>query len=306
MVNQSTTHDRLVDLLRANPWLICEIWTRATGRELPPGVARIRDTNLRVRSFGNNERHLQVDVLLTIHASNDPDAPDLFALVVEVQLRPDSEKLFTWVEYLAAARRQYRCPAEVVVLSHRPRVLRWAEQLFGKEPSLCPVLIGRDQIPVLDDEAAARRRPAHAILAAVFHADSDRVAELAELAVIGLHSLPAWRRSTYIALLQETLPEDIVDEVLERLAKEAVEEAEREMKRARPWRSGHRQGLAEGIEQGRLETLREALWLIVELRGLAVDERGRARVEDCHDSDQLHRWLVRLKTVECFADALED
>jgi hypothetical protein len=306
VVNQSTTHDRLVRLLRANPRLICEIWERASGRTLPPGVARVQDISLRSRSLTNKDRHLQVDVIVTIHATEDPEDPALFALVIEVQLGSDSEKLYTWVEYLAAARREYRCPAEVLVFSLHPRVIRWARGLFEAEPHLCPRLFGRDQIPVVRDEATARAKPELAILAAAFHGKSKQVAEHAALAVVGLNALPAWRRPEFIALLRETIAEDVMDEVLEKLAREADEEAEQAVIGTWAYNRGRRQGHEEGREEGRLQALRESLWLIVELRGLEADDQHRAVVEQCRDSDQLHRWLIRLKTAEHFADALGD
>jgi hypothetical protein len=310
VVHQSTLHDRLVVLLRRNPQLICELWLRASGKRLPLGVASIRDTNLRSRSFKAKDRHLQVDVVLTIHADANPESPALFVLVVEVQLDPDQKKLYSWVEYLAAARREYRCAGEVLVFSPRPRVIRWAHRLFAAEPHLRPRLFGRDQIPVVDDEATARAKPELAILAAVFHAKSDRVVEHAEMAVVALNALPAWLRPEYIALLRETITEDVMDKVLEKLAREAREESEQAVIGTWAYNRGRRRGQEEGreqgLEQGRLQALRESLWLIVELRGLAVDEQHRAIVEGCGDSDQLHRWLIRLKTVERFADALDD
>ncbi|MFO7567006.1 MAG: hypothetical protein R6X02_30455 [Enhygromyxa sp.] len=306
MVHQSTIHDRLVALLRRNPQLICELWQRASCRSLPLGVARIRDTNLRSRLLRGKDRHLQVDVIVTIHADAEPESPALFALVVEVQLRPDPKKLFTWVEYLAAARREYRCAAEVLVFSPRPRVIRWAHRLFTAESHLRPRLFGQDQIPVVDDESAARAQPVQAILAAVFHAKSDRIVDHAAAAVVALNALPAWLRPEYIALLRETIAEDVMDKVLEKLAREAQEEADEAVIGTWAYNRGRRRGHEEGLEEGRLQALRESLWLLVELRGLAVDEQQRATVESCCDSDQLHRWLIRLKTAERFAGALDN
>ncbi len=310
VINQSPTHDRLVDLLSNAPGLICQLWSATTGQELPDGVARTRAISVRSRMLDGKSRFLQVDALIMLHPRDDPEGEALFALIVEVQLEPNADKLYTWVEYLAAVRRRYECPARVLVFSHRAHVLDWAKALFAKEPHLCPDLFGRDQIPVIDDTGTAIRNPEHAVLAAVFHADSERVVEYVEHAVIAASTLPAWRRKEYIALLRDTISEDIMDDVLERLAREAIEEADAEMKRAGPWRKGHRAGVAEGIErgieQGRLAALRDALWLLVELRELVVTPAERERVEACRDPDQLHRWMVRLKTVEAFADALAD
>src|SRR5690606_31123002 len=101
-----------------------------------------------------------------------------------------------------------------------------------------------------------------------------------------------------------TIEGDIMDEILEKLAREA--EADNEEALARSYGARKRRREAHAREEGRLSGLRDGLWLIVELRALAGDDRQRALVEACASSEQLSRWLARLKTAERFADALRD
>ncbi|MFD0901667.1 hypothetical protein [Actinomadura sediminis] len=50
---------------------------------------------------------------------------------------------------------------------------------------------------------------------------------------------------------------------------------------------------SKGKVEGKAEGKAEAVLRVLETRGVAVDERQRARIEGCGDPEQLDEWLVR-------------
>src|SRR5690606_16812391 len=123
-----------------------------------------------------------------------PDGDASIVLVIECQLGPDPEKLFAWVDYLAAARREHRCAGRLVVLSPVDPVIDWAHGLFAEEPWLRPRLIGRAQIPKIDDHGRALREPELAVLSAVFHGPHDGGRDVVLAAALALRTQVPYRR----------------------------------------------------------------------------------------------------------------
>lgn len=54
---------------------------------------------------------------------------------------------------------------------------------------------------------------------------------------------------------------------------------------------GLKEGREEGLQKGREEGEREALFEVLNARGLKVQEAERQRIESCTDLMQLKRWL---------------
>ena len=69
---------------------------------------------------------------------------------------------------------------------------------------------------------------------------------------------------------------------------------------------GRAEGKAEGKAEGRAEGKADAILLILEARGLLVDDAVRVRITACHDLPRLEHWLSRAVTVEHAADIFED
>ena len=71
-------------------------------------------------------------------------------------------------------------------------------------------------------------------------------------------------------------------------------------------RDGREQGLKEGREEGReegrlagrREVLAEHIEVILELRGLELTPRERARIESCEELDALRAWAKRAREVD--------
>jgi hypothetical protein len=298
-------HQRILALLFARPDLALALW-----RAAEPGIAEvldrgwiviIRDANLRVRTFGTKDRHLIADMIITLHPADDPGSDPAIVLVIECQLNTDPTKLYSWVEYLAAARRTYEAVGRVMVLSPVDDIISWAHGLFDDEPWLRPTLIGRDVVPIIDDHGRALRDPELAVLSAVFHGASERGFEVLSAAGLALQTLPRRKRQEYVMLLEDALPEEMMVEIRKVTEEEARKAAEKWFRSRAPYQIGHREGLEQGLEQGR----RDALALVLELRGLTPTSLEQSRIDHCHDPEQLERWCQRAKTATSVAELLD-
>ena len=295
-------HQRLLALLAARPELALALRSSARPEhspELPgPWIVRIADNNLRAPQLRGKDRHLLADLIITLHPPNQPEAPPVYVFVVECQLSVDREKLYTWVEYLASARRTFAAPAEVLVLSPVDRIVTWVRDLFAGEPRLRPIVVGRDAVPIVDDPRRALRNPELAVLSAVFHGDSEHGDAVLRAAAHAMKALPPARRREYRMLLEDALPEDEMDDIRKRTDEQAQAAADAWLRSRGPYQIGHREGLEQGLEQG----LHRALALLLELRGLIPTAAEQARIDACSDPADLDRWCERAKTAGRVAD----
>lgn len=93
-------------------------------------------------------------------------------MVVEIQSSSDPRKAFTWPVYLCATRARHECPTLLVVLATNDKIAAEAEasiDLGHPGFQLKPIVITREQIPLVNDVESARRLPRLAILSALTH-----------------------------------------------------------------------------------------------------------------------------------------
>lgn len=299
-------HQRILALVRAQPLMVVELLA-----VVEPGLralllggqwfARARDTNLRAIGLSEDDVDRLGDVVVTLHPADNPDGPPTIAVVVECQLRPDPEKLYSWVDYLAAVRREHRCMGRVLVLSPVDRVIPWAHRIFDAEPWLRPELVGREQMPWIADHGRALRQPELTVLSAVFHGPHEGGEQLVSATRLALRELPRYKRIEYLSLLGTVLSEDMMDEIQDSLFKEAQAAADEWFRGGSVFQRARREFLAIGREEGREEGLvqgrREGLALMLALRGLTPTPDQQARIDACADLSTLARWCERAKIV---------
>ena len=135
----SLTHESVVDLLRECPWLALTLWRDLLGQPVPEG-ARVEDASAAISEIRPAE--YRADQALRVL---ERDGRLFGALIVEVQLRIDPDKPFTWPHYVTSVRARLRCPVAIMVITFDERVARWAGQTidlgFG-QGSLTPVVLG--------------------------------------------------------------------------------------------------------------------------------------------------------------------
>ena len=72
--------------------------------------------------------------------------------MVEVQLQVDRDKRFVWPAYVSAAHHKHRLPVTLLIITPSREVAQAARaplSFDGHEPTLQPVVIGPDELPVL-------------------------------------------------------------------------------------------------------------------------------------------------------------
>lgn len=234
-----------------------------------------------------------------------------FSRRVPAQSQP---QIYVWPEYLSAARSRHRAAGRLFVLSPVDLVIAWAGGLFPNEPKMEPLMIGRGHVPVIDNPRRALREPELAVLSAVFHGAHPGGHEVLAAAGVALRSLPPHKREDYSMLLEDALPEDMMDQVRKITLQEAQAGADHWMRTRGPYVIGHREGLAEGrsagleqgrsagLEQGLLQGRRDALAVVLEVRGLTSTAAEQARIAACTDRATLERWCERAKTAATVAE----
>jgi hypothetical protein len=69
---------------------------------------------------------------------------------------------------------------------------------------------------------------------------------------------------------------------------------------------GREQGREQGLEQGNVQTKRQDLLKVLDLRGLRPNEEQRARVGSSADLAQLDQWFERSLTATTAAEVFTD
>ncbi|TDB96062.1 hypothetical protein [Actinomadura sp. 7K534] len=279
----SAEHEVPLDLFRNQPALAPELLQAASGIK-PPEYDRISLGSESLTDCNPTEYRCDSTVLL-----GDPKRPDL-AIVVEVQLKPDPRKHYSWPVYLATLRARRKCPVTLLVLCPDRRTSAWCREPIesGHEGwVLRPWVLNLTEVPAVTDLDKARSLPELAILSTVAHADGpDRKAILTAFA----EALEVTDRD------RGELYHDYVRSQLSAAARHCLEEIMQAG--VYEWKSDFAlkhiaEGRAEGEAKGRVEGEIELLLIVLETRGFTIDDDLRERITTCQDHEQLHTWARR-------------
>jgi len=106
-------------------------------------------------------------------------------MVIEVQLRPDADKRFSWPAYVTNARARHQCDATLVVVTPYKYVAAWARKPISLGPGsghVQPLVFGPNEVPAIVDGAQARQNPELAVLSAITHGRDRNFAQAANIA----------------------------------------------------------------------------------------------------------------------------
>lgn len=235
----SLLHEVLVNLLRDRP----ELLVRLGALPAPKAAPRVVEASLNRLA----PAELHADLALVV------GEPAELALLVEVQLRPDPAKRFSWPSYAVAMAARWRCPATLLVVAPDERVARWAAAPipFALDSGYFrPLVLGPSHIPLVTEPAQARADPELAVLSALAHGDEAGGLPVLLAMYPGLSHLPDELAAVYH------------DVVLGRLSAPR----RRELEDAMPFFRGReyeytsefaRKHYGEGLEKGRAEGLAE-------------------------------------------------
>ena len=134
----SPLHEQLLELLRAKPALAAELLCRAAGIRIEPDMVAAARTGS--QTFAQlRPPEYRADLVVELGAPRTE-----LAIVVEVQLAADAEKLGSWPQYVAALWGRLRCPVWLLVVATDAGVAAWCAQAIEMGGMrLRPVVVGR-------------------------------------------------------------------------------------------------------------------------------------------------------------------
>lgn len=220
------------------------------------------------------------------------------AIVVEVQLRVDEKKRFSWPVYTTSLRARRRCPTSVLVIAPDPKVAAWAGRPIelGLGSILQPLVIGPEIVPRVTTLSDAMAHPELAVLSVLAHG-RDEPEELAPPALQAVASLDAQRAKLYA---------DLILSALGPAARIALEETMKgyqyQSEFAKQYygeglTEGRQEGLEEGREQGERQAYRQILTDQLEQRFGSVPESWLQRIAAEADLQTLRNWLARVPSI---------
>lgn len=285
-------HEVLVEIFRQRPALAAELLTDALGVELPAfGQARLEPADC----VDLAPTEYRADAVVVLSQAARP----VRAVVVEVQLRRDDDKLWTWPVYLHTLRARLRCPTLLLVVCVDEATAAWAAtriELGQPGSTLTPLVIGPDRVPVFTDAAPALRAPELAVLSALAHGRDPRRSEVLEVLADALAGVKTQQALLYLRLVLAALPQ-AARIYLEELMTIGTYEYQSEFtERLR------NEGAARGEAKGRAEAKADDVLRVLRARGVEVPDDVRARIVGCADLERLDAWLDRASTAHSVDD----
>lgn len=279
----SHVHEALIELFRQRPALAAELLRSQLGVPMPPyATATVGSSDL--TDLSPTEYRADAVVVLT-----GDDAP-VGAVVVEVQLRRDPAKRWSWPVYLTTLRARLRVPVVLLVVCPDRTSATWCSapiDLGHPGWTLRPVVIAPDRVPVLTDPEEAAGSPELAVLSAMAHGAGTDGDKVLSAFMSGLRALSDDQANLYTDLVLMTLPA-AARARLEELMTTGTWEYKSDFAR---------RYYGQGREEGRAEGEARAVLRFLGARGIDVPHSARERIMRCTDLDQLETWVERAATV---------
>ncbi|MGV9308597.1 hypothetical protein ACWDLG_34940 [Nonomuraea sp. NPDC003727] len=298
IVVPSIAHETVIDLFRKRPTLAA---TLIHGQ----GVTLAGHDEVRVESenlVDCKPAEYRADAVVVHRAGSKP----VLGVVVEVQLRPDEDKQWSWPVYLATLRARLQCDTVLLVMCLSSKTARHcATPIDMGHPGwrLAPLVMGPDQLPRITDVAQAVAEPELAALSVVAHgrtpgADGQEVMDaFLKAAPLMADGLGETYADVVLALLSKVAAQRFVEGLM------AVGTDKYKSDYVRQWvAEGLAEGEAKGAAKGAAEARAKDIILAFRTRGIDVSPEAEKRILDCSDPDQLSAWFPKSIT----ADSVED
>ncbi len=309
----SVLHQILVELFGQRPTLAPELLRDALGLVLPNfDYVELTDADLS-QVVPPEYRADQVLILRSRRQSEEgiggtgkpgkpgePGEPGepVMSIVLEVQLKTDEAKRFSWPCYQVIERARLRCPCCLLVVTPSDSVARWAAAPIDTgQPGFifAPVVLGPDAVPVITEADQARRRPELALLSVLAHGMSDQGYDIGIAAYQGATGLDREMRMLYSDMILQAVHLTARKKMEEQMQIEDYEFRSDIALRGKA--KGLAEGQAKGLAEGQAKGLATALLKIVTARGLQITEDQQAQILGCTDLDTLDTWLDRVLQV---------
>ena len=283
----SSLHEALVSFFRARPLLAAELLAVAQGLAPLGGVEGVV---------------IDTDLSEAVPAEYRADAAILLrgaielALVIEVQLKQDKDKKWSWPAYLTLTRARQRCPAAVLVVTLDPSTARWAAEPIdlGPDAIMRPIVMGPAQVPLVTDPAQAQASPELAVLSVIAHGGEPEVVEVGRVAIDAIANVDESRKRLYTDLIFEKVAPEF-----SRILKEYV------MENWQPRSEFLRELNAEARAEAESRVLRSNVAAVLCHRFGVLSPEQTARLQSA-SFDTLQRWFNAALTAPSIDAALQD
>jgi hypothetical protein len=271
-------HEILILALREQPSLLSHLLSLLGGPVLPQPLS-LQDTTLRLADVAE----VRPDLLFT--AGSD-------RVLVEVQHRVDPTKRRAWAKAVVALLETSSSLPDLLVLTHRAHVARWARKVVswstprGTRLLLRPIVLF---ISSEEAEALVNTSDAGLMLVAVLAVQKKhgpRAVRIVKRALRGADRLPEPLQQVQTRAILQMLGDRLLEQVRKSsmdLSKIPESESFKRFKIA----------IAQEAEaRGEARGKAEAIAKVLEARGLVVSEAHRKRLLGEQDTATLDRWLL--------------
>ncbi|MFF5884710.1 hypothetical protein [Streptomyces sp. NPDC012589] len=280
----SSSHEALHRIFQQEPGLFARA-ARHLGVAFPPPLSA---SELSTDLTETRPLERRVDTLLRMETEDGS-----FVLAVESQSAPSVDKPASWAYYLSHVYAKYGIPPVLLVVCPDRKTAAWAAQQFDIGPrqwpslTLRPLVLGPNDVPVIDSPDEAARDIPLTILSAALHRcgpEADAILNALAKALKSLSADDEITAGTFIELTEQGLGTSRAADLWRHLM--AVDLSFFQSQTAQKLRQ-------EGREEGRAEGQANALLLLLHHRGVEVTDGDRERIESCDDLDVLDLWLTR-------------
>ncbi|MFI7627622.1 hypothetical protein [Microbispora rosea] len=278
-------HEMPLELIRNRPETALELLRCVQKVDIPPHVtARLETVDCTAAPI-----EFRADSVVVLR---DETGTALMAVIVEVQLRRDSGKRFSWPVYVTTLRSQHRCDTVLLVICPDRSMARWCERTIRLGPSgvVTPLAIDPGRVPLITDPDQARACPEFAVLSAVAHPDEADDEPVLQAMLAGLKTLDREHRTLYLNYVFRSLPEVTIKRLEEMVTT------------IRDFEDLGKKYFSHWVAEGQIKTILNVL----DSRGLEVSDDTRERIQRCEDTNQLDAWARKVGTItsveELFAE----
>jgi hypothetical protein len=286
-------HEMPLELIRNRPETALELLRCVPGADIPPHAAA------RVETVDCTQAPIEfrADSVVVLR---DETGAALMAVIVEVQLGRDSGKRFSWPVYVTTLRSQHKCETALLIICPDRSMARWCERTIrlGPNGAITPLAIDPSRMPLITDPDQARASPELAVLSTVAHPDEADDEPVLEAMLAGLATLDQDRARVYLSYVISSLPAVTVKRLEEMMT--TIQDFDYlGEKYFSHW-------LDKGEVRGEVKGEIDAIFNVLDVRGLEVADDARERISRCNDLNQLKVWVRKAVTVtsvdELFAE----
>ena len=298
----SLEHATLVEMFRMHPELIPLLLRDVFGVDVP-AYERLAVSESVVDQLTPTEFRADLVVDFFDGASKRPRMSG----VLEVQLRIDDDKLYSWPAYLILGRSRRRCETFVLVLAPDPAVAAWARKPIHLGPGndLRVFVLGPAEIPTITDPDVATRHPELAVLSALAHGnDAEHGMPVLRVTLGALYTLDRKEATVYLHLIYKALAGPLHRALQEEvMLREQFPDVELEGQFILEFIDRQKaRSEARGEARGEVHGKAQVLLRLLDRSGVELSQEQRTKIEGCTDAAQLDAWIDRVFDARSAAD----